>query len=725
MRRPRSVYLVIAISTAVALPSAASADTSFVSRTDALARPNVVVVDGTTSSQYRVASPPSDTTYDLRGLTSTAYPNVSTYPLSFGKGTAGLRTVVVGGTVLGDAPATATWQDLKTNYDGTALLMLGEDQIVSYGLTANDMFDMFRPRTPDGNLNAASFLLEGCHGSMIRDDAIENDHEMSGTVRNCVFDGINSGVSIGQNETNPDAVTTIEGSSFIFRPMPNLNAPDGVGHAVLFKQMGAGRVVMRNDLVCYSETPIGPQRLENWMPGTYENVTIVLGPAFDGDGDGDTSDLDHPGTLPPGVTQTRDWSLCDPSSPPPAAAPPTITEIAPASGLVGTVVTITGSALTDASAVRFGGVDVEPGGFTVSSDTQITATVPPNATSGPIGLVTPDGAAKSTSAFTVVVPPSITGMSPTSGPTGTAATITGSALADAPAVRFNGTDVQASGYTVNSVTTITAIVPAGATSGPVSVTTPGGTAEGPSPFAVVPPPSVDMVSPASGAVGSTVTITGSGFTGATDVRFNGVAVPAGAFTIVSDMRIAATVPVGATTGPISVATAAGTAEGTSPFTVTGPTTLKMAPSADTYVSAQYPKKNFGSASVLEVNQKPAKNILIRFTVSGIGTRPVTGADLRLYCDRPSPSGGVFASAATTSWGETTVTWATAPSAQSSAIATLGPVTASTWYHVDLTSLVTHDGSYTVRVTSPSTKEAQYSSKEAKPAFRPQLIVTIG
>jgi hypothetical protein len=288
----------------------------------ALQRSKVVVESGETSDQYRIASPPPDTTYDLRTFTSTAYPSESLYPLSFGKGSPGVRTVVVGGTVRGTAPDDATWQDLKDNDDGAALLMIGEDAFASYDLRADDVFDMFRPRPPKDDLNGATFLIAGCRGSTIRDDAVENDDEMTGTIRDCVFDGVNSGVSIGQNQTNPDAVTTIEDSTFIFRPMPNTKAPDDVGHGVLFKQMGGGRVVMHDVLVCYTETPIAPDRLTNWMPGTYDNVTIVLGPSFDGNGDGDVKDLDYPGDLPEGVRQTRDWSRCDHPSTGPTDAEP-------------------------------------------------------------------------------------------------------------------------------------------------------------------------------------------------------------------------------------------------------------------------------------------------------------------------------------------------------------------------------------------------------------------
>src|SRR5919198_882423 len=154
------------------------------------------------------------------------------------------------------------------------------------------------------------------------------------------------------------------------------------------------------------------------MPGTYDNVTIVLGPGFDGDGDGDYSALDYPGTLPPGVVRTRDWAPCDAAvSPTPPPSIPSIAGIEPSAGPEGTPVTITGAGFTGASAVSFDGVAAS---FRLDSDAQITASVPAGATSGPISVTTPGGTAISGSDYTVTARPSIVAIDPTSGPAGPA-----------------------------------------------------------------------------------------------------------------------------------------------------------------------------------------------------------------------------------------------------------------------------------------------------------------
>ena len=259
---------------------------------------------------------------------------------------------------------------------------------------------------------------------------------------------------------------------------------------------------------------------------------------------------------------------------------PTVTGFTPTSGPVGTSVTITGTNLTGASSVKFNGRSATT--YTVDSSTQITATVPSGATTGKISVTTAGGTATSSSDFTVIPPPSVTGFTPTSGPPGTSVTITGTGFTGVSDVAFNGTSVPSGDYTVDSATQITAKVPSGASTGKISVTTPNGTGQSASDFTVTVPPTITGFSPTSGWPGVSVTITGTNFTGATDVAFNGTSVGAGNYSVDSNTQITAVVPSGATTGKITVTTPVDIATSVDDFTVTPepiPTITSFSPTA--------------------------------------------------------------------------------------------------------------------------------------------------
>ena len=232
--------------------------------------------------------------------------------------------------------------------------------------------------------------------------------------------------------------------------------------------------------------------------------------------------------------------------------PPSITSLSPTSGGVGAAVTINGAnfgATQGASTVRFNGTTATP---TSWSATRIVASVPSGATTGSV-TVTVGGVASNGLPFTVAgSAPNITSLSPTSGSVGTAVTINGAnfgATQGASTVRFNGTTATPTSWTA---TRIVASVPSGATSGAVTVTV-GGVASNGSPFTVAgSAPNITSLSPASGSVGTAVTINGANFgatQGASTVRFNGTTATPTSWTAT---RIVASVPSGATTGPVTV-----------------------------------------------------------------------------------------------------------------------------------------------------------------------------
>lgn len=243
------------------------------------------------------------------------------------------------------------------------------------------------------------------------------------------------------------------------------------------------------------------------------------------------------------------------------AVAPTLTGASPASGPPGTPVTLTGTNFNtpNVTSVKFN--NNITAAFTIVNGTTITTSVPCGATTGNITVTNADGNA--TTAFTVSAAgvPTVTSFTPTGGTAGvTSVAITGTNLCGATSVRFNATSQTT--LTVNSPTQVTATVPAGATTGKVSVTTPLGTGTSTADF-VIGLPTITSFSPTIGLAGTTVTITGTNLIGVNAVKFNGLSAT---FTVVSSTSISTTVPTGATTGPISVSNVNGTATGAT-FTV--------------------------------------------------------------------------------------------------------------------------------------------------------------
>jgi hypothetical protein len=236
-----------------------------------------------------------------------------------------------------------------------------------------------------------------------------------------------------------------------------------------------------------------------------------------------------------------------------------------------------GSGFTGATAVLFGAIPSPS--VSINGDDLATATVPQAATTAPVTVVNLlHGNAISSSPFTVVPvqTPTLDTVVPTSGDPGDPVTVTGTNFCGATSVLFNGVMAP---YTVDSNGQLSTVVPSGATSGPISLSLPGGQlvtgafTVNPGGLPVV-TPTVSSYSPSQGAVGTSVTINGSGFTGATDVSFNGVSA-----TDVSgllDGQLTATVPPGAMTGPVSVSNIAGTGTSATNFTVSRARTITLA-----------------------------------------------------------------------------------------------------------------------------------------------------
>lgn len=144
------------------------------------------------------------------------------------------------------------------------------------------------------------------------------------------------------------------------------------------------------------------------------------------------------------------------------------------------------------------------------------------------------------------------------------------------------------------------------------------------------------------------------------------------------------------------------------------------PTADAYIYQNNTAMNYGSATTLQIDNNPVSNFLLKFDVSGLSGKTITRAHLRLYATNASAIGGKFYQASNNTWQEGTVTWDNAPAAGASPLGSLGRVSVGNWYEVDLTSLITGEGTYSLRVSSTSGDGAYFSSKEGNNA--PQLVI---
>ncbi len=294
-----------------------------------------------------------------------------------------------------------------------------------------------------------------------------------------------------------------------------------------------------------------------------------------------------------------------------------------------------------------------------SSPTAVTVTAPAEISAGPVAVslqflkagkvkttVGTNNATYEVQAVTPVTPaPVITGVTPNSGSTagGTAVTITGVNLGSATGLSFGSTAATIGTDTATSITTTSPAGAAGTVD--VKVTTAGGTSPtgaASDQFTYTTPvgpsaPVVTGISPTFGpaAGGTSVTITGTGFTGATAVNFGAVA--ATSVTVNSDTSVTAVTPAEASAAvQVQVVTPAGTSA--------------LVPAADTFTfrgTAYLPPATLiiGSGSATTYSVMQGLGDLFQ-DAPGCDLTNGTVNQLALQCSTATGSSGVSAAAGT-------------------------------------------------------------------------------
>jgi hypothetical protein len=240
-----------------------------------------------------------------------------------------------------------------------------------------------------------------------------------------------------------------------------------------------------------------------------------------------------------------------------ATSKPAITMTASLVKEVGSEIALSGTNLASATAITIGSVNAP---FRIVTATTVVVTVPAGVVSGSKISATNAGGTVTTSklVYQAAVVENIT----SAARVGQTVTITGSNL-KATKVVFGGN--KSAKPVINDGGTLTVVVPTGALTGAIKVTTGAGEVST-GLFTVTPPaPTVASFTPTTGKKGSTVvSVKGTNLTGATvTIGSTAVTVSAGA----TPTSLKFTIPAGATTGKINVTTAGGTASSAANLTV--------------------------------------------------------------------------------------------------------------------------------------------------------------
>jgi hypothetical protein len=287
-----------------------------------LGRPGVRIttVSPPLSAPYTVRPQPGEV-FDMRTLVLHAEPPHN--PLVIERAEDGV--CVVGPTIIGDAPRSATWLEMKHEHDGDGVRFShARGPFVLEGAHIENVEDAIGPpKAPDTD-RAASFLVRGVYACYIRDDFVEDDAALGGEIEDVLVDGAHVFISArpgrgsARDAAFPRATLRVRDSLVHLACMPDDRAEkqpgrgsepggscDGKGSlGMLFKWSQA----VQNLAVEITDTVLrvddrgrnGPRSMD-FPDGSYRNVTLVwTGPGA------------YPGRLPAeGVVVTDDTSVWD------------------------------------------------------------------------------------------------------------------------------------------------------------------------------------------------------------------------------------------------------------------------------------------------------------------------------------------------------------------------------------------------------------------------------
>jgi Calcineurin-like phosphoesterase len=150
-------------------------------------------------------------------------------------------------------------------------------------------------------------------------------------------------------------------------------------------------------------------------------------------------------------------------------------------------------------------------------------------------------------------------------------------------------------------------------------------------------------------------------------------------------------------------------------------TITLSPVADSYVMADQPTANFGTATSLRIDGSPVAVAYLKFDVQGLTTAP-TKATLKVVSPISSTT-PINAKSADNAWTETGLTYNNRPAIGQNPVASDTPSTTNDVLTFDVTSLVQGNGLVSIALdTTSSTSKSPPSRENPTVEYRPQLVI---
>ncbi len=163
------------------------------------------------------------------------------------------------------------------------------------------------------------------------------------------------------------------------------------------------------------------------------------------------------------------------------------------------------------------------------------------------------------------------------------------------------------------------------------------------------------------------------------------------------------------------------------FLVQGPVSgsgpeVTFLPIADTYVYSAHPQNNYGSSTAIRTDASPIMSSYLRFDVQSL-TAPIAKATLRIYAKSSQRLGFEVHAVSNNTWDENSITYENAPTPDPAIVGSSGRISVGSWTSVDISSLVTDQGTYSIALTTQDSTQLKMVSREGG-ANAPQLIIEL-